>query len=77
MKLTVLHCNRDSYWIVRGLLLCGMETTVKGMISNMAHLIDRYNTCTIYSMCVMQYWLLLLYLVCCYVFLLLLVLAKQ
>ena len=32
--------RRDSYWIVRGLLLCGMNDTVKGMIRNLAQLIN-------------------------------------
>ena len=60
MKLTVLHCDRDSFWIVRGLLLCGMNTTVRGMISNMAFLIDRY-ACTIYSNVVVTIFSILLF----------------
>ncbi|XP_065920770.1 trehalase-like isoform X2 [Dysidea avara] len=32
----------DSYWIVRGLLLCEMYDTARGMIENMATLIDQY-----------------------------------
>ncbi len=29
----------DSFWIIRGLLLCGMYDTVKGMLLNFVHLI--------------------------------------
>ena len=32
----------DSYWIVRGLLICGMKDTVKGMIDNFIHLVKTY-----------------------------------
>lgn len=32
---------RDSYWIVKALLLCGMNNTARGMIENMAFLVDR------------------------------------
>ena len=30
----------DSYWIIRGLLLCDMAGTVKGMLQNFVHFID-------------------------------------
>ena len=32
----------DSYWVVRGLLICGMNDTVKGMIDNFIHLVKTY-----------------------------------
>ena len=32
----------DSFWIVRGLLLCDMRDTVKGMLRNFAHLVERF-----------------------------------
>ncbi|XP_014481857.1 PREDICTED: trehalase-like [Dinoponera quadriceps] len=32
----------DSYWIIEGLLLCGMHITVKGMIENFLSMVDRY-----------------------------------
>lgn len=32
---------RDSYWIVRGLLLCNMTETAKNMILNMVSLVER------------------------------------
>lgn len=32
----------DSYWVVRGLLICGMKDTVKGMIDNFIHLVKTY-----------------------------------
>ena len=33
--------GRDTYWIVEGLLLCGMNETARGMIENLAHLVDQ------------------------------------
>ncbi|XP_066997114.2 trehalase isoform X2 [Anabrus simplex] len=32
----------DSYWIIRGLLLSGMTTTVKGMLENFLLIVDRF-----------------------------------
>lgn len=32
----------DSYWIIKGLLLSEMKTTVKGMLSNFVSIVDRY-----------------------------------
>lgn len=32
----------DSYWVVKGLLLCGMKQTSKGMINNFLSMVDRY-----------------------------------
>lgn len=32
----------DSYWIIRGLLLCDMWMTAKGMIENMLYIIKIY-----------------------------------
>ncbi|XP_072049493.1 trehalase-like [Amphiura filiformis] len=32
----------DSYWIMKGLLVCGMTTTVRGMLSNFAYLADKF-----------------------------------
>lgn len=32
----------DTYWVVRGLLRCGMVGTVKGLLLNFAHLIRRF-----------------------------------
>eukprot|EP00033_Pygsuia_biforma_P000733 GCRY01000858.1.p1 GENE.GCRY01000858.1~~GCRY01000858.1.p1 ORF type:complete len:585 (-),score=122.63 GCRY01000858.1:264-2018(-) len=32
----------DTFWIVKGLLLSGMESTVKGMLENYAYLIQQY-----------------------------------
>jgi len=32
---------RDSYWIIRGLLLCEMYDTARGMIENLATLVDQ------------------------------------
>lgn len=32
----------DSYWIVKGLLLSGMEETVRGVLDNFVYLIDKY-----------------------------------
>lgn len=32
----------DSYWIIKGLLLSDMHETAKGMIENMAYLVDKY-----------------------------------
>uniref|UniRef100_A0A0C9RBN1 Trehalase n=1 Tax=Fopius arisanus TaxID=64838 RepID=A0A0C9RBN1_9HYME len=32
----------DSYWAVEGLLLCGMEETVKGMIQNLLSVVQRF-----------------------------------
>ena len=32
----------DSYWVVNGLLICGMKDTVKGMIDNFVHLVRTY-----------------------------------
>lgn len=33
--------TRDTYWILRGLLLCEMTETARGMIENMAYLIQQ------------------------------------
>jgi alpha,alpha-trehalase len=32
----------DSYWIIKGLLLCGMNDTSRGMINNLIYLVNRY-----------------------------------
>jgi alpha,alpha-trehalase len=32
----------DSYWIIRGLLVCEMFQTARGMIENFLSIIDRY-----------------------------------
>ncbi|XP_050538011.1 trehalase-like isoform X2 [Daktulosphaira vitifoliae] len=32
----------DTYWIIKGALLCGMKSTVKGIIENMLHLVKIY-----------------------------------
>ncbi len=32
----------DSFWIVRGLLLCDMRKTVRGMLLNFVHLIREH-----------------------------------
>lgn len=32
----------DSYWVIRGLLVCGMEDTAKGMLENFISLVQRY-----------------------------------
>ena len=32
----------DSYWVVKGLLICGMKDTVKGMIDNFIQLVKTY-----------------------------------
>ncbi|CAM9249511.1 unnamed protein product, partial [Heterosigma akashiwo] len=32
----------DSFWIVKGLLLCDMFTTARGMIENLGTMIDRF-----------------------------------
>ena len=31
----------DSYWIIRGLLLCDMGDTVRGMLKNFVHFIEK------------------------------------
>ncbi|XP_041978627.1 uncharacterized protein LOC121732739 [Aricia agestis] len=31
----------DSYWIIRGLLICDMRDTARGMIENLLHLVDK------------------------------------
>ena len=31
----------DSYWIIRGLLLCDMGDTVRGMLENFVHFIEK------------------------------------
>ena len=31
----------DSYWIIRGLLLCDMGETVRGMLENFVHFIEK------------------------------------
>lgn len=36
-----LHCCRDSYWIMRGLLLCNMTETAKNIILNMVSMVER------------------------------------
>lgn len=36
-----VHCCRDSYWIVRGLLLCNMTETARNMILNMVSMVER------------------------------------
>lgn len=33
--------DRDTYWVVKGLLLCEMTDTVKGMLENFAFMIQR------------------------------------
>lgn len=38
---TRIHLTRDSYWVIRGLLLCEMYNTTRGMIENMAKLVER------------------------------------
>ncbi|XP_025201999.1 trehalase-like [Melanaphis sacchari] len=32
----------DAYWIIRGALICGMETTVKGILKNFIYIIQKY-----------------------------------
>ncbi|XP_065203182.1 trehalase-like [Planococcus citri] len=32
----------DSYWIIKGLLACGMRNTTKGIIGNMIHLVKKF-----------------------------------
>ncbi|KHN87722.1 Trehalase [Toxocara canis] len=32
----------DAYWIVKGLLACGMNTTTKAMINNLGSMVDRF-----------------------------------
>ncbi|KAL2721876.1 trehalase-like [Vespula maculifrons] len=32
----------DSYWVIEGLLICGMNNTVKGMINNFLSMVDRF-----------------------------------
>ena len=32
----------DSFWIIKGLLLCGMAITARGMIENMIDMLDRF-----------------------------------
>ncbi|XP_052783364.1 trehalase-like [Mya arenaria] len=32
----------DSYWVIKGLLTCGMNTTVKGMLENFVNLVSTY-----------------------------------
>ncbi|XP_065203184.1 trehalase-like [Planococcus citri] len=32
----------DTYWIIKGLLACGMHNTTKGIIGNMIHLVKKY-----------------------------------
>ncbi|XP_065203186.1 trehalase-like [Planococcus citri] len=32
----------DTYWIIKGLLSCGLKNTTKGIIGNMVHLIKKY-----------------------------------
>ena len=36
----ILPVDRDTYWIVEGLLLCGMNDTARGMIENLAYMVD-------------------------------------
>ena len=36
-----LPSHRDTYWILEGLLLCQMNDTARGMIENLAYLVDR------------------------------------
>lgn len=36
--------GRDTYWVVKGLLLCEMTETVKGMLENFAFMIERSGT---------------------------------
>lgn len=36
--------GRDTYWVVKGLLLCEMTDTVKGMLENFAFMIQRSGT---------------------------------
>ena len=33
--------HRDTYWILEGLLLCGMNDTARGMIENLVYLVDQ------------------------------------
>lgn len=40
-SLTVIYMYRDSYWIMEGLLLCEMNNTVRGMIKNLAQLVEQ------------------------------------
>ena len=37
------HPHRDSYWILEGILLCGMDRTAQNMIENLAEMVDRYD----------------------------------
>ena len=39
-SMILLNC-RDSYWIIKGLLLSGMTDTVKGMLSNFVSMVDQ------------------------------------
>lgn len=32
---------RDSYWVVKGLLISDMKATVKGMLINLLSMVDR------------------------------------
>ncbi|XP_022168523.1 trehalase-like [Myzus persicae] len=32
----------DTYWIIKGALICGMKTTVKGILNNFLHMIKNY-----------------------------------
>lgn len=32
----------DSYWVIRGLLLCDMYDTARGIIENMVYLVKQY-----------------------------------
>lgn len=41
VMLLLLFHNRDTYWIIKGLLVCGMNDTARGMIKNLAQLIDQ------------------------------------
>jgi hypothetical protein len=34
--------DRDSYWIMKGLLVCGMANTTRGMIHNLLDMIEIY-----------------------------------
>lgn len=32
----------DSYWVIEGLLICGMKDTARGMINNFLSMVERF-----------------------------------
>ena len=41
LKSAIVVCIRDSYWVIKGLLISSMTETARGMLSNFARMVDR------------------------------------